>query len=106
MTSSVCVCVSCARNAVCGRKGTSGLCLHHLSLVAGHCYLHSLPVVQPADEGKILTCVCVSKKTLSSLINLSPIPGPSPSIGQTLHPFGHFVAGMLLLLVDGASAGQ
>lgn len=102
MTSSVCVCVSCARNAVCGGKGTSGLCLHHLSLVAGHRYLHSLPVVPPADEGKIL----VSEKTLSSWINLSPIPGPSLSTGQTLHPFGHFVAGMLLLLVDGASAGR
>lgn len=29
----------------------------------------------------------------------------SPS-GQTLHPFGHFTGGLLLLLGDGASAGQ
>ena len=34
---------------------TSGLHLHHLPLVAGHRHLHSISLVQPADEGKTVS---------------------------------------------------
>lgn len=93
------VCVSCARDAVCWGKRTPGLCLHHLSLVAGHCHLHSLPLVQPADEGMTLCMyVCVVRNHLMCVkplqthapfwihirkiclvFNLSPIFGPCPT---------------------------
>lgn len=48
--------ISPAWNAVCWGKRTSGLYLHHLSLVAGHCNLHSLPLGQSTNEGKTACC--------------------------------------------------
>lgn len=101
------VCSSPARNAVRWGKGASGLCLHHLPLVAGHRHLRGLPLVGSSYEGMWLSvccvwfCFCFLFRPCSDPVCFCP-----SALGQTFHTAGHFVAGLLLLLGDGASPGQ